>query len=91
MYPSSLVTCQSRYHTLLTSNYPIPCSNKTLALLLQYSSLCYPSFDSASLLHICTATSRILIQDGIYDEFVAKFKTAAATISKIGDQWDETT
>lgn len=40
---------------------------------------------------IGTATSSILVQDGIYDEFVAKFKTAVATISKIGDQWDETT
>ena len=40
---------------------------------------------------ICTATSRTLVQDGIYDGFLAKFKVAVATISKIGDQWDETT
>ena len=40
---------------------------------------------------LCTATSRILVQDGIYDEFLALFKTAVATISKISDQWDETT
>ena len=40
---------------------------------------------------ICTATSRILVQDGIYDEFLALFKTAVATISKISDQWDDTT
>ena len=40
---------------------------------------------------ICTATSRILVQDAIYDDFLAKFKGAVHTISKIGDQWDETT
>ena len=40
---------------------------------------------------ICTATSRIPVQDGIYDEFVAKFKTAVANISKLCDQRDETT
>ena len=40
---------------------------------------------------ICTATSRILVQDGIYDDFLARFKRAVHTISKIGDQWDETT
>ena len=40
---------------------------------------------------IRTATSRILVQEGIYDEFLAKFRTAVDTVSKIGDQWDETT
>ena len=40
---------------------------------------------------ICTATSRILVQDGIYDDFLARFKSVVHTISKIGDQWDETT
>ena len=39
---------------------------------------------------ICTATSRILVQDGIYDDFLAKFKGAVHKFSKIGDQWDET-
>lgn len=40
---------------------------------------------------ICTATSRILVQEDIYDQFIAKFKDAVQNVSKIGDQWDETT
>ena len=40
---------------------------------------------------ICTATSRVLVQEGIYDDFLAKFKTAVDIVSKIGGQWDETT
>ena len=40
---------------------------------------------------ICTATSRILVQNGVYNNFLAKFKSTVDTISKIGDQWDETT
>jgi aldehyde dehydrogenase (NAD(P)+) len=40
---------------------------------------------------ICTATSRILVQDQIYDKFLAAFKAQVHSISKIGDPFDETT
>lgn len=40
---------------------------------------------------ICTATSRILVQDTIYDSFVDKFVQTVDSVSKIGDQWDEST
>ena len=40
---------------------------------------------------ICTATSRILVEASIYDEFVRLFKQATATTSKIGDPFDEST
>ncbi|KAJ9630028.1 mitochondrial aldehyde dehydrogenase [Knufia peltigerae] len=40
---------------------------------------------------ICTATSRILVQNEIYNSFLSKFKEAVSTVSKIGDQWDEST
>lgn len=34
---------------------------------------------------ICTATSRILVQDSIYDKFVNLFKETVASTSKVGD------
>ncbi|KAK2761344.1 mitochondrial aldehyde dehydrogenase [Arachnomyces sp. PD_36] len=34
---------------------------------------------------ICTATSRILVQDTIYDKFVSLFKETVASTSKVGD------
>lgn len=40
---------------------------------------------------ICTATSRILVQRKVYDRFVAQFKETTASISVVGDQWDEET
>ncbi|KAL2844544.1 aldehyde dehydrogenase domain-containing protein [Aspergillus pseudoustus] len=40
---------------------------------------------------ICTATSRIYVHQDIFQDFLAKFKQAVETTSKIGDQWDETT
>lgn len=40
---------------------------------------------------ICTATSRILVQDGIYDQFLAKFLDQVRAISKVGDPFDEST
>jgi aldehyde dehydrogenase (NAD(P)+) len=40
---------------------------------------------------ICTATSRILVQDGIYDRFVEAFRKQVTRVSKIGDPFDETT
>lgn len=40
---------------------------------------------------ICTATSRILVQRGIYDTFIAKYKEAVEKLSKVGNQWDEAT
>lgn len=40
---------------------------------------------------ICTATSRILVQDAVATAFISKFKEAVASISKIGTQWDDST
>ncbi|KAL4863611.1 hypothetical protein BDV12DRAFT_177305 [Aspergillus spectabilis] len=40
---------------------------------------------------ICTATSRIYVHQEIFHPFLAQFKEAVETTSKIGDQWDETT
>ncbi|KAM5434403.1 mitochondrial aldehyde dehydrogenase [Microsporum canis] len=40
---------------------------------------------------VCTATSRLLVHEGIYDQFVAKFKEAIASTSKIGDPFAEDT
>jgi aldehyde dehydrogenase (NAD(P)+) len=40
---------------------------------------------------ICTATSRIYVHQDIFQSFLAQFKQAVETTSKIGDQWDETT
>ncbi|OAA46136.1 aldehyde dehydrogenase ALDH [Metarhizium rileyi] len=40
---------------------------------------------------ICTATSRILVQDSIYDKFVDLFVQQTKTVSKIGDQWSTDT
>lgn len=40
---------------------------------------------------ICTATSRILVQDQVYDEFVKKFVDTVKDTSKVGDQWDDST
>ncbi|SPO06409.1 probable aldehyde dehydrogenase [Cephalotrichum gorgonifer] len=37
---------------------------------------------------ICTATSRILVQEGIYDDFVAQYIERVKTTSKVGNQWD---
>ncbi|KAI8229296.1 putative aldehyde dehydrogenase-like protein [Colletotrichum sp. SAR 10_99] len=40
---------------------------------------------------ICTATSRILVQDGIYDKFIQSFLDTTKTVSKLGNQWDTST
>lgn len=40
---------------------------------------------------ICTATSRILVQDTIYDKFLTAFKSQVKQISKLGDPFDEAT
>jgi aldehyde dehydrogenase (NAD(P)+) len=40
---------------------------------------------------ICTATSRLLVQDGIYDKFMSAFLSQIKTISKVGDPFDENT
>lgn len=40
---------------------------------------------------ICTATSRVLVQDKVYDEFVEKFKEVVRTTSKVGDPFHEDT
>ena len=38
---------------------------------------------------ICTATSRILVQDSVYDEFLKRFNDTVKTVSKVGNQWDK--
>lgn len=40
---------------------------------------------------ICTATSRILVHEGIYNKFVKAFVAEVQQTSKVGSQWDETT
>lgn len=40
---------------------------------------------------ICTATSRILVQEGIYDKFVGLFKEQVKSVSKIGDPFSDET
>ncbi len=40
---------------------------------------------------ICTATSRILVQEGIYDKFVEAFKKQVAEVSKVGDPFSDET
>lgn len=40
---------------------------------------------------ICTATSRILVQEGVYDKFVEEFKKQVKEVSVVGDPFSETT
>lgn len=40
---------------------------------------------------VCTATSRILVQEGVYDQFVKLFKEQVKKISVVGDPFDEET
>lgn len=40
---------------------------------------------------ICTATSRILVQQDIYEKFLEKFQVQVKGVSKVGDQWDSET
>ncbi|KAL2018810.1 hypothetical protein VTK56DRAFT_368 [Thermocarpiscus australiensis] len=40
---------------------------------------------------ICTATSRILVHEKVYDEFLEKFKARVREISVLGDPFEETT
>lgn len=40
---------------------------------------------------ICTATSRILVQDTIYDKFCAEFKKQVKSVSKVGDPFKDET
>lgn len=40
---------------------------------------------------ICTATSRILVEEKVYDTFIIKFRNAVQNLSIIGDQWNPTT
>jgi aldehyde dehydrogenase (NAD+) len=40
---------------------------------------------------ICTATSRILVQDTIYDKFIEDFKAHVKQISVVGNPFDEST
>ncbi|EXJ65164.1 aldehyde dehydrogenase (NAD+) [Cladophialophora yegresii CBS 114405] len=40
---------------------------------------------------ICTATSRVLVQDSIYDKFVEQFKEIVKSTSKVGDPFADDT
>ncbi|KAJ9605117.1 mitochondrial aldehyde dehydrogenase [Cladophialophora chaetospira] len=40
---------------------------------------------------ICTATSRVLVQDGVYDKFVEQFKEIVKSTSKVGDPFADDT
>ena len=40
---------------------------------------------------ICTATSRILVQDSVYDKFVSAFTSHVQEVSIVGDPFEETT
>ncbi|KAI8632581.1 aldehyde dehydrogenase [Xylariaceae sp. FL1651] len=40
---------------------------------------------------ICTATSRILVQESVYDDFVARFREVVKSTSKVGDPFAEDT
>ncbi|KAF2084476.1 aldehyde dehydrogenase-like protein [Saccharata proteae CBS 121410] len=40
---------------------------------------------------ICSATSRILVQEGVYDAFVEAFKEEVKTTSKVGDPFHDAT
>ncbi len=40
---------------------------------------------------VCTATSRIIVQDGIYEKFIESFLDTVKTVSKVGHQWDKDT
>ena len=40
---------------------------------------------------ICTATSRILVQESVFDTFVSQFCQQIKDVSVIGDQWSEST
>ncbi|KAJ3536906.1 hypothetical protein NM208_g6525 [Fusarium decemcellulare] len=40
---------------------------------------------------ICTATSRILVQDSIYEDFLERFLQRVKGISRVGDQWAKDT
>ncbi|RDW92268.1 aldehyde dehydrogenase-5 [Coleophoma crateriformis] len=39
----------------------------------------------------CTANSRILVQEGVYEKFVEQFKEHVKNVSKIGDPFESTT
>ncbi|KAI8233970.1 putative aldehyde dehydrogenase-like protein [Colletotrichum sp. SAR 10_86] len=40
---------------------------------------------------ICTATSRIIVQASIYDDFIKRFVETLKAVSKVGSQWDKDT
>ena len=40
---------------------------------------------------VCTATSRILVQEGVYDKFVSEFKAYVAKTSVVGDPFKDDT
>jgi aldehyde dehydrogenase (NAD+) len=40
---------------------------------------------------ICTATSRVLVQEGVYSQFIEAFKEQVKTTSKVGNPFEDTT
>jgi aldehyde dehydrogenase (NAD(P)+) len=40
---------------------------------------------------VCTANSRVLVQEGVYEKFVAAFKEQVKNVSKIGNPFEDST
>lgn len=40
---------------------------------------------------VCTATSRVLVQENVYDDFIEKFKATIQKLSVLGDPFEEST
>jgi aldehyde dehydrogenase (NAD(P)+) len=40
---------------------------------------------------ICTATSRILVQESVFDSFITQFRQQIKDVSVVGDQWSDDT
>ena len=40
---------------------------------------------------ICTATSRVLVEESIYDDFITRFKETVISVSKVGDPFSDDT
>ncbi|KAF2845726.1 aldehyde dehydrogenase [Plenodomus tracheiphilus IPT5] len=40
---------------------------------------------------ICTATSRILVQESVFEKFLSQFREQIKSVSVIGDQWSDAT
>ena len=55
---------------------------------MQHTQLTFSRYNQGQ---VCTATSRVLVQEGIYDKFVAAFKEYVSTASVVGDPFKDDT